>query len=117
MLALDLSAERNHGDKIGSLYKTWFIPPKSGRYRFYIACDQQCRLWLATCPNTNTPKTEMLKINQWASVNTFFSSHAHEAYKKKSDWVNMTKGEPYYMEASYVEYNGGDHMNTAVEYE
>jgi hypothetical protein len=39
-LALDLQAERNHGDRIASLYKTWFVPPETGRYRFYMSCDQ-----------------------------------------------------------------------------
>jgi len=82
-----------------------------------MACDQQCRMWIAECPNTITPKTELLRLNSWTQTNAFFSSSYSNANRKISDWIQLTKGEPYYLEASYVEYNGGDHMNTGVEFE
>jgi hypothetical protein len=40
MLSLDLSAERNAGDKLGSFFQNWFVPPETGRYRFYMSCDE-----------------------------------------------------------------------------
>lgn len=117
MLAIDLAAERNLGDRIGSLYKTWFIPPETGRYRFYMACDQQCRMSIAECPNTTTPLTMLLKLNSWTQTNAFFSTAYSNDNKKVSDWIHLEKGEPYYMEASYVEYDRSDHMTTGVEFE
>jgi hypothetical protein len=38
-LALDLASEYNFGDNLGSIYKTWFTPPHTGKYRFYMICD------------------------------------------------------------------------------
>jgi len=117
MLALDLQSERNLGNKLSSFYKTWFIPPETGRYRFYMSCDQQCRMWLAECPNTITPITELLRLNSWTRAREFFSNHYANGNKKVSDWINLEKGMPYYMEVTYVEYNGNDHMSTGVEFE
>jgi hypothetical protein len=117
MLSLDLSAERNIGDKISSFYKNWFVPPETGRYRFYMSCDHQCRMWIAECPNTITPLTRMLTINTWTETRAFFSTAYSNNNKKVSDWIHLTKGEPYYMETTYVEYNGGDHMSSGVEFE
>ena len=74
-------------------------------------------MWLATCPNTITPTTQLLKLNGWSSVNSFFHNHGHETASKVSDWIHLTKGEPYYLEVHYVEYNGVDHLNTGVEFE
>ena len=47
MLGLDISAERNFGDHIGSVYKAWFVPPKTARYRFYMVCDDYCLMKMA----------------------------------------------------------------------
>ena len=74
-------------------------------------------MWIAQCANTITPKTELLRLNSWTKTNAFFSSSYSNDNRKVSDWIHLTKGEPYYLEASYVEYNGGDHMNTGVEFE
>jgi hypothetical protein len=117
MLSLDLSAERNIGDRISSFYKNWFVPPETGRYRFYMSCDQQCRMWIAECPNTISPLTMLLKLNTWTETRAFFSTAYSNDNKKVSEWIHLTKGEPYYMETAYVEYNGGDHMSTGVEFE
>ena len=82
-----------------------------------MSCDHQCRLWLAECPNTITPKTQLLKLNTWTMTRAFFSTAYDNDNKKVSDWIHLTKGEPYYLEATYAEYNGADHMSTGVEFE
>lgn len=74
-------------------------------------------MWIAECPNTIEPKTMLLKLNTWTETRAFFSTAYSNDNKKVSDWIHLTKGEPYYLEASYVEYNGGDHMSTGVEFE
>ena len=83
-----------------------------------MTCDQSCRMYLVTCPNATSPINEILKINGWEGTRAFFSTYSHnEGNKKRSEWIHLTKGEPYYMETTYVEYNGGDHMTTGVEFE
>jgi len=47
MLGVDISAELNFGSNIGSVYKAWFVPPKTTRYRFYMVCDDLCKMKLA----------------------------------------------------------------------
>jgi hypothetical protein len=74
-------------------------------------------MWIAECPNTIEPKTMLLKLNTWTETRAFFSTAYSNDNKKVSDWIHLTKGEPYYLESSYVEYNGGDHMSTGVEFE
>ena len=119
MLALDLSAERNFGDKLGSVYKTWFVPPKTTRYRFYMICDDYCLLKMGECPNSFSPLSTMVNHRGHSAQNSFFSNEVRRnpATKKVSDWIELTEGEKYYMQAHYAEYGGGDHMKTAVEIE
>ena len=54
-LSLNLESEVNYGTYLGNLYKGWFIPPADTRYRFYVTCDDICRLSLAPCPDTTEP--------------------------------------------------------------
>jgi hypothetical protein len=75
-------------------------------------------MYLAQCPNTISPLTKLVQLNGWTGTRAFFSNFIHnENEKQYSEWINLTKGEPYYMEVTYVEYNGGDHMSTGVEFE
>lgn len=45
LLALDLEAPMNEKDKgYGNTYSGYFRAPASGRYRFYMSCDDYCTL-------------------------------------------------------------------------
>jgi hypothetical protein len=60
----------------------------------------------------------MIVLNRWTEANAFFSNvHGDVHEKRHSEWINLTKGEPYFMEYHYVEYSGGDHFSTGVEFE
>jgi len=74
-------------------------------------------MWLAECPNTITPTTRMVTVDTWKMTNAFFSTAYDNNNEMRSEWINLTKGEPYYMEIHYIEYNGNDHMSTGVEFE
>jgi hypothetical protein len=52
MLGIDIAAETNFGDNIGSVYKAWFVPPKTTKYRFYMVCDDYCSMKLGQCPKS-----------------------------------------------------------------
>lgn len=41
-LNMNLESKVNYGDKIGDFYQTWFVPPITKRYRFYMACNRDC---------------------------------------------------------------------------
>lgn len=60
----------------------------------------------------------MITLNTWTYANAFFSNaHGHVHEKRYSEWINLTKGEPYFMEYHYVEYDRSDHFSTGVEFE
>ena len=60
-LSLNMEAEHNYGDQIAGLYKGWFVPPTDARYRFYMTCDDKCKISIAPCPDTTSPLTELVK--------------------------------------------------------
>jgi hypothetical protein len=110
---LDLSAVINERERnVGGYYYNWFVPPETGRYRFHMVCETKCRIYLATCPNTISPKKLMINLSSSGKYLEFFRSS-----KTVSEWVHLTKGEPYYMEAQYILYKGDHSISTGVEFE
>ena len=43
-LALSFENPFNEGNFLGNVYKGWFVAPATTRYRFYITCDDLCKL-------------------------------------------------------------------------
>jgi hypothetical protein len=42
-----LEAPRGRGDMYGQRLSAYVIPPETGRYMFYMACDDQCELMVS----------------------------------------------------------------------
>lgn len=108
------------GENLASQYKTWFVPPKTGKYRFYAVCDDRCELNIAQCPGSIEPMTRLLKLNYWTKYNGFWSNenrYGSGGPRKVSDWIELTEGEHYHMTAKYLEGVGGDYFRTGVEIE
>jgi hypothetical protein len=61
-LGIDLKAEKNFGTFLGSVYKTWFTPPHTGKYRFYMVCDDYCMLKIARCSGSISPLTTLIDL-------------------------------------------------------
>jgi hypothetical protein len=57
---MDFESPQVSGSKMGSIYKAWFQPPVTARYRFYMVCDDKCEMKMATCPAKNDPTTTLL---------------------------------------------------------
>jgi hypothetical protein len=51
MLAMSFESPMNVDDHLVNLYKGWFIPPATTKYRFYMSCDDLCNLKLGSEPN------------------------------------------------------------------
>lgn len=79
-----------------------------------MACDDQCYLKMGASPNTVDAPTELIKITSGTGFRQFYK---FDTVNRKSDWITMTKGEPYYIEAGHVEWTHGDHFSVAVEIE
>lgn len=43
-LALSLESPYQVGDKLGNMFKGWFVAPATTNYRFYVACDDYCNI-------------------------------------------------------------------------
>jgi hypothetical protein len=67
--------------------------------------------------DTSNPlsKTRMTIVHGNTPRRVFFKNYNDAA--ASSDWVNLTEGEKYYVEASHLEGSGGDHMSVGVEIE
>jgi hypothetical protein len=112
---MNFEAFHNYEEKIGWHYEGWFMPPITANYRFYMSCDDHCILDLAHLPNNVTNSTRLLEITKWTHLRDYFTPPFNSA--GISQWVPLTAGEPYYIEAKYKENGGGDHFTVAVEIE
>jgi len=91
----------------------WFIAPATASYRFYQTCDHYCRFDMGLDPADPLSLTR-LTTRTWSTTRRRFFRQYYDA---KSDWVNLTAGEKYYVQGSHVERWGSDHMAVGVEIE
>jgi hypothetical protein len=117
-LALNMESPYNEGTLLGNVYKGWFVAPATTNYKFYLACDDFCKLNLGNVSGAVEDPTEIASIGSHLDYRDWWATKSNvQQYKRQSDWISMTKGEHYYMEAQHIERNGGDHFAAAVEIE
>jgi hypothetical protein len=106
---------RGVADNYGLRATTWFTPPQSGNYVFFLACDDQGYLYLST----NDVPANKKKIaaqpgwsdqSQWNDPDT---TDVRSDQYSSSEWnppnvINLTAGQRYYMELVFREGTGGD---------
>ncbi|MDZ4200359.1 MAG: LamG-like jellyroll fold domain-containing protein, partial [Kiritimatiellia bacterium] len=91
-------------NEYGTRMRGYIHPPVSGDYRFWIAADDSCELWLSTDENP----TNMALI-AYSTAHT--GSREWEKYAtQKSGLVTLEAGKTYYIEALHKEGWGGDHL-------
>jgi len=89
-LSLNLESPINNGDYVGDFYQTWFVPPVTARYRFYMTCDDKCRMRIAPCPNTDSPTVELLRHDYASSFRDYWGERVFRnsgSRKTWSEWV------------------------------
>ena len=63
MLAIDLEAPQNvKNGPSGNIYTGYFKAPITGRYRFYMTCDDFCLLNLGNAPMNPNNTTKLLEL-------------------------------------------------------
>jgi autotransporter-associated beta strand protein len=96
-----------YGDNFGSTMRGYLIPPATGSYRFWIASDDSSQLRLSTSAN---PAAAALI----ASVSGYTSQYQWtKSSSQQSAQINLTRGQPYYIEVLHKEGTGGDHVAVA----
>jgi len=104
----------------------WFTAPATANYRFYISCDDACKLLLdAVNPlSSGTPASPSVIAyryywTQWR--NYFYQNGVNGAEGSDevhiSEWVSLVEGESYYIEGQHIQYSGGEHFTVSVEIE
>jgi hypothetical protein len=104
--------------------KGWFKAPEAGKYRFYLACDNFCKVLLSEekYDKTKTDAYTMTQRNirhwstQWRNYNQPQESGHSNTWI--SDWITLEKDEFYKVEGHHGEYTGShDHSTVSVEFE
>jgi hypothetical protein len=111
MLATSFEVPTNQWWKIGNKFFGWFIAPETTSYRFHMNCDDYCDLDMGL--NVSDPlNTTKLIERRWVADHR---SHWNLINDHKSEWLNLTAGEKYYMYSKHYESHGNDHFVVGVE--
>ena len=110
-LALDLETHNNVKDGYsGNIFTGYFKAPASAKYRFYLSCDDECNLRLSTVNKDPSAATVIYRSDGWTSYRNYLAGG-----RKTTDWLTLTAGEYYYLEARHIQRFGGDHLTVSVE--
>jgi hypothetical protein len=104
----------------------WFKAPESGRYRFYLSCNDDCRLSLDSTntynpsdPNSQDSLQQLLSCSGTGWRNYLLDKYNGQTSTRISDWITLAQGEYYKIKAVeiYSRHWTDYHMTVAVEFE
>ncbi|WP_346190072.1 cadherin domain-containing protein, partial [Rubritalea halochordaticola] len=93
------------GDNYGQRVKGYIVPPVTGDYRFYIACDDGGELRLNSAGADPAGATAICSVSTWTDAGQWDKEAGQE-----SSLISLTAGQVYYFEALHKEAVGGDHL-------
>ncbi|MFM2221213.1 MAG: hypothetical protein RLZZ553_961 [Verrucomicrobiota bacterium] len=85
------------------------VAPTTGAYRFWIASDDDSRLYLSTTSSAAN-KVQIASLAGWSNFQNWDANAS-----QRSAWINLAAGQSYYMEVQQTEGGGGDHVSVAWE--
>jgi len=86
MMAVEVPS--NHHDYTLSIFKGWFIPPKTTNYRFYQVCDDYCRIKLGNISGQVEDPVELMSTTSYSDYRDWYENrHTQQII---SDWVSLT---------------------------
>ena len=98
-LMTQFESETNFYDRIGNRMKGWFIAPETTQYRFHLACDDHCNFAMGLDTSDPLNTTTLIETFAWKPVRGFHTLKDDPV----SDWVNLTKGEAYFILGQHFE--------------
>ena len=105
-----LEAPTNVGDQYAMRMRSLITPTESGSYRFWVAGDDDVRMFLN--PEGDDPQGAF----RVAYVAGWTTPHQWDRFaSQRSDWFKLKKGESYYVEVIGKEGSGDDHYEVAWE--
>lgn len=88
------------------------MPPVTGKYKFWMACDDVCLLRFGETPKSTASLTTLLDVTKYSGYRDYW---IEDGITRVSKELTLTKDELYYIEASHVENSGDDHMVVGVQ--
>ncbi len=102
-----LEAPQNSGFHYGTRIRGFLHPPLSGEYRFWIAGDDECQLWIS--PDADPAKKRLVaRVPQW----TLFRQWDKFAEQASAPMV-LQAGQRVYIEVLHKEDTGNDSVSVA----
>jgi hypothetical protein len=100
------------GDNYLGKFYTYFIPPSSGNYRFWIRSDDSCQLFM----NTNSANSTDPAGKNFLGELFAYPGNATTYYPATNGGqnVSLVGGQRYYLEGLWREGTGGDGMSVTV---
>ncbi len=102
-----LTTAQDVSDNYSRRLTSYLKPQVTGDYTFWIAGDDDCRLYLST-DGYQANKVLISAVNGWTYFQSWDSSNI-----VKSVSIPLVAGKVYWIEAQQVEGGGGDHVSVA----
>lgn len=107
--AIRLEGLPEFGDFYGSRMRAYVIPPVTGDYRFAIAGDNECELWLGA----NELKYSRTRIASVIARTSFRDWFDKKEPKQISSPVRLEAGKRYFIEALHYQSKGESYVSVA----
>jgi hypothetical protein len=112
MIAVDLEAPYGVKDGYsGNIFSGYFKAPATAGYRFYASCDDWCQLSFSSVDKNPAANTTIYTSDGVAGFRGYFTVNGG----KRTQWLNLTKDNYYYIELKHIQYFGADHASVSVE--
>jgi hypothetical protein len=101
------TSAQNVGDDFSRQLTGQIIAPVTGTYTFWIAGDNNCRLFLSTTSSAAN-KVQIASKSGWTDFQAWDDNAS-----QKSAVINLVAGQSYYLEVQHQEGDGVDHVSVA----
>ncbi|XP_066918983.1 uncharacterized protein [Clytia hemisphaerica] len=104
-------APPNAGDGYGQRLSTYYKAPLTGNYVFYLACDNECELWMS--PDTEEIRSNLVLELKKGHYTSFRQWHKYPDQQTSRE-IALQQGEYYFLESFMKEGSGGDDLSVGV---
>lgn len=106
---------------MGQTFDGYFKAPETGEYRFFLSCDDSCDLKLdSTNPlSSGLGFTPVEIANRWWYTNWreyFNPPEVDDVNQYISEWITLTAGEYYKIDAAHINDGSSGHFTVSVEF-
>jgi hypothetical protein len=102
-----LSAPADRGENHGTRLRALLTAPFTGQYTFWVASDDEGRLYLSTDSNPAN-RSVIARVDGWVPAGQY-----DQQANQRSAPITLVAGQTYFVEAYAKEGGGGDHLSVA----